>query len=251
MLMSKNILITGASSGIGKAIALEFAKKEGASNHFILVARNSAKLEQVAQEVRVLGAQASIMLADFSKKESIAQLFTDLEKDFPKLDLVFNNAGLGFVKEAYLLSDDEVEQIIDVNVKGMILVGKKAAGLMIKQGYGQIIFTSSLAAYLLAPQWSVYCASKWGITVFANILRQEVAPYGIKITTVHPGPVKTEFFDKNKADIDLNSSESMQAAVTAEEVAQAIYEAIKSGKDRIFVPSSLEATVKTTDYFPA
>jgi hypothetical protein len=248
--MPKNILITGASSGIGKAIALEFAKKEGAANHLILAARNQAKLEQVAQEVETLGAHTSVKLADFSKKESIAQLFTDLEKDFPKLDLVFNNAGLGFVKEAYLLSDDEVEQIIDVNVKGMILVGKKAAAMMIKQSSGHIVFTSSLAAYILVPQWSVYCASKWGITVFANILRQEVAPYGIKITTVHPGPVKTEFFDKNKANIDLDHSQSMQSAVTAEEVAQAIYQAIKDGKNRIFVPSSLEATARTPDYFP-
>jgi short-subunit dehydrogenase len=248
--MSKNLLITGASSGIGKAVALEFAKRDGSKNHLILVARNREKLEGVAEEARSFGAEVSVLTADFGQKESIAKLFIDLEKSFPILDLVFNNAGLGFVKEAHLLTDDEVEQIIDVNVKGMILVGKKAANIMIKQGYGHIIFTSSLAGYVLLPKWSVYCASKWGITAFANILRQETSKFGVKITTVHPGPVKTEFFDSNKADVDLSGSEKSMPAIPVEDVSGAIYEIAYTDKERIFCPPSLGVSAEAFRLFP-
>ena len=248
--MSKNLLITGASSGIGRAVALEFAKRDGSKNHLILVARNQAKLEKVAEEARQFGATVTTLLADLGKTTDIAKVFTDLEKITPTLDLVFNNAGLGFVKEAHLLSDNEVEQIIDVNVKGMILVGKKAAAMMVKQGYGHIIFTSSLAGYVRLPKWSVYCASKWGITTFANILRQEIAPFGVKVTTVHPGPVKTEFFDPNKADVDLSASEKSMSAIPVEDVSKAIYEIAYTDKQRIFCPPSLVGAAEMFRFFP-
>jgi short-subunit dehydrogenase len=248
--MAKNILITGASSGIGKAVALEFAKRDGSKNHLILVARNQAKLEAVAKEVQTLGASASVILADLGKKADIAKVFTQIEEKNQTLDLVFNNAGLGFVKEARLLSDDEVEQIVDVNVKGMILVGKKAASLMVKQGHGHIIFTSSLAGYTLFPFWSVYCASKWGITAFANVLRQELAPHGIKVTTVHPGPVQTEFFDPNKADVDLSTTEKTMPAIPASQVATDVYKIAYTDKKRIFNPASLAMFAEAFRLFP-
>lgn len=248
--MSKNILITGASSGIGKAVALEFAKRDGSKNHLIIVARNQAKLEKVAEEIRNFGAEVSVLTADFGDTNSIAKLFTEIEAKFQTLDLVFNNAGLGFVKEAHLLSDDEVEQIIDVNVKGMILVAKKAVNMMIKQNHGHIIFTSSLAGYVLLPKWSVYCASKWGITAFANILRQEVAKFGIKVSTVHPGPVKTEFFDSNKADVDLSGSEKTMPAIPVEDVSKAIYDLAYSDVERIFCPPKLGLFANLFRLFP-
>lgn len=248
--MSKNLLITGASSGIGKAVALEFAKREAAKNHLILVARNQAKLEKVAKEVKAFGAGVSTFTADLGKKEDIAKLFTDLEKKFPTLDLVLNNAGLGYVKEAISLSDDEIEQIIDVNVKGMMLVAKKAAAMMVKQGHGHIIFTSSIAGYIYLPSWSVYCASKWGITTFANVLRQEVTKYGIQISTVHPGPVQTEFWDPQKANIDLKKSKSSLPVIPVEDVSKAIYEIAYTDTERIFCPPKLKSTAELFRLFP-
>jgi short-subunit dehydrogenase len=248
--MQKNILITGASSGIGKAVALEFAKKDGAKNHLILVARNQEKLEKVAAEIKQLGVEVTTILADLGKKADIAELFTKIEKQCSTLDLVFNNAGLGFVKPAIDLTDDEVEQIIDVNIKGMTLVGKKAAAIMTKQGHGHIIFTSSLAGYVLLPTWSVYCASKWAITAFANVLRQEVASAGVKITTVHPGPVQTEFFDPNKANVDLSASEKTMPAIPSEEVAKAVYEVAYTDTKRIFNPPKLAMFAEAFRLFP-
>lgn len=250
MFMSKNILITGASSGIGKAVALEFAKRDGSKNHLILVARNQDKLNGVAEEVRALGASVSTFIADLGKKEDIVKLFTNLEKETQSLDLVLNNAGLGYVKEAIALSDDEVEQIINVNVTGMILVAKKAASIMAKQGRGHIIFTSSLAGYVYLPTWSVYCASKWGITTFANVLRQEVAKHGIKITTVHPGPVQTEFFDPNKANVDLKKSEGSMPAIPVEDVSKTIYEIAYTNTERIFCPPRLKIAAEMFRLFP-
>lgn len=248
--MSKNILITGASSGIGKAVALEFAKRDGSKNHLILVARNQAKLEKVAEEVKTFGASVSTFVADLGKTTDIAKLFTHLEKEVQTLDLVLNNAGLGYVKEAIALSDDEVEQIIDVNVKGMILVAKKSAKMMVKQGHGHIIFTSSLAGYVILPTWSVYCASKWGITAFANVLRQEVTKHGIQVTTVHPGPVQTEFWDPNKANVSLEKSSKTMPAIPVEDVSKAIYEIAYTNKARIFCPPALKMSAEMFRLFP-
>ena len=132
----------------------------------------------------------------------------------------------------------------------MILVGKKAAAMMVKQGYGHIIFTSSLAGYIFLPTWSVYCASKWGITTFANVLRQEVTKHGIKVTTVHPGPVLTEFWDKNKANVDLDKSSKAMPAIPASDVAKAIYQIAYTDKKRIFCPPSLAVAAEAFRLFP-
>jgi 3-oxoacyl-[acyl-carrier protein] reductase len=248
--MSKNLLITGASSGIGQAVALEFAKRDGSKNHLILVARRRDKLEAVATQARALGAEVTVKVADLGQTAAIAKLFSELDEQQIKLDLVFNNAGLGFVKKAWEMSDAETEAVIDVNVKGMILVAQKAAARMKEQGNGHIIFVSSIAGYTLFPNWAVYCASKWGITAYADILRQEIAPFGVKISTVHPGPVKTEFFDKEKADVDLSKSEKTMPAISMEEVAADVYQLAYTNKRRIFNPPKLVMFAEAFRLFP-
>lgn len=248
--MSKNLLITGASSGIGKAVALEFAKRDGSKNHLILVARRRDKLEEVAEAARQLGATVSTKIADLGNTQAIAKIFEELDAKQIKLDLVFNNAGLGFVKKAWEMTDSETEQVINVNVKGMILVAQKAAARMKEQGSGHIIFVSSVAGYTLFPNWSVYCASKWGITAYANVLRQEIAPFGVKISTVHPGPVKTEFFDKDKANVDMSKSEKTMPAILASEVANDVYNLAYTDKARIFNPPKLVLFAEAFRLFP-
>jgi short-subunit dehydrogenase len=248
--MSKNLLITGASSGIGKAVALEFAKRDGSKNHLILVARRRDKLETIAEAARQLGATVTIKVADLGRTQEIAKLFEEIDAKQIKLDLVFNNAGLGFVKKAWEMTDAETEAIIDVNVKGMILVAQKAAARMKEQSNGHIIFVSSVAGYTLFPNWSVYCASKWGITAYANVLRQEIAPFGVKISTVHPGPVKTEFFDKDKADVDMSKSEKTMPAILASEVANDVYNLAYTNKTRIFNPPKLVLFAEAFRLFP-
>lgn len=225
-LNGKTILITGASSGFGKAVALRIAKDDCS---LILTARNAQKLSSVVDEVKKVNAKVEVqtILADLTKLEDIKRLFAEIEKSYTQLDLVFNNAGLGHVDYLVNQTDEQIKEMIDVNVTSMILVSKYAAEKMIAQKQGHIIMTSSLAGLISVPQWSVYVASKWAITGFAASLEMELQPHNILVSTIHPGPVDTEFFSKEKADIKLNN---LTQVIPVSEVSERVYDiAFKNG----------------------
>jgi short-subunit dehydrogenase len=235
-LSNKTILITGASSGIGRAVAIK-AAQDGAT--IILAARNLEKLNEVKTEVENLGGTAVIVQVDVTNDESIKNMFLKATEDNRVLDVVFNNAGLGFVKELKDLTTTEIRQMADTNFTGMIIVSKFAAEVMSRQKYGHIIMTSSMAGLLTLPQWAVYCGTKWGITGFADSIRIELKKYNIKVTTIHPGTVSTHFFDKDKANIDVKALGD--SGTTAEVVADEVYNAIFTNKQKVIVPKGNNA----------
>lgn len=228
---NKRILITGASSGIGKAFALRTAR-DGAT--LILAARNLEKLNETKSEVEKAGGKAEVIVTDVTKVDEIRNMFFEATKDGQILDLVFDNAGLGYIANIYDLKTDEIEKMIDVNVKGQILVAKFASEVFVRQNYGHLIMTASLAGLITLPQWSVYVATKWAITGFADCIRMELHSKNIKVTSLHPGAVKTEFFDKEKANVDI---EKIGEAITPEEVADAVYNAAFTNQQRIVIPA--------------
>jgi short-subunit dehydrogenase len=223
---NKTILITGASSGFGKAVALRMAKD---NCNLILTARNLEKIALVEAEIKQLNPQVKtkVILADLTKLEDIKRLFAEIKEYTGSLDLVFNNAGLGHVDDLVKQTDEQIKEMIDVNVTSMILVSKYVSEMMIPQNYGHIIMTSSLAGLISVPQWSVYVATKWAITGFAASLEMELKPYNILVSTIHPGPVDTEFFSKEKADIKLNN---LTSVIPVSEVSEKVYSiALKKG----------------------
>jgi short-subunit dehydrogenase len=228
-LTGKTILITGASSGIGKAVALRAARDKC---NIILASRNIQKLNEVKAEVERLGSTAEVMQCDVTKVDEIRNLFLKAAKQ--RIDVVFNNAGLGFVKPLYELTVDEIQEMINVNITGMILTTKFASEVMTRQKSGHIIMTSSLAGLITLPQWSVYCSSKWAITGFADSIRPELKKYNIKVTTLHPGIVKTEFF---KTGGISESSVYNSGAITTDDVAEEVYRSIFTNKHKIIVPA--------------
>jgi len=231
-LENKNILITGASSGIGKAIALRFAKEKA---HLYLASRNLEKLNVVKKEVEKLGGTAEVFQLDVTKKDEIKSLFLNITKNKKILDIVIDNAGLGFIGNIYELTVDEIEQMLDVNTKGMIIVAKYALEVMTRQKHGHLFMTSSLAGLVTIPQWSVYVASKWAITGFSDCIRNEVKNFNVKVTTLHPGAVKTEFFDKDKANINIAK---MGVAINPDDVAKEVFKAIFTDRKKIIMPAS-------------
>jgi uncharacterized protein len=230
-LQDKTILITGASSGIGKAVALRCAQDHAT---IILSARNTEKLNEVKKEVDKLGGHGIVMPADVTNTEQVRALFLKATQEGGTLDVVFDNAGLGYIANIWELTTDQIKQMIDVNVTGQISVAKFASEVMVRQKHGHLIMTSSLAGLVTLPEWSVYVASKWAITAFADSIRQELAQYNIKVTTLHPGLVKTEFFNKEKADVDTTK---LGKVITPEEVAEAVYDSIFTNKKRVIIPS--------------
>jgi short-subunit dehydrogenase len=233
-LNGKTILITGASSGFGKAVALRCADDDCT---LILSARNKDKLAEVEKLLKEKNPNVSIRVipADVTKVNEIRELFLQSINVNGHLDVVFNNAGLGHIAELKDLNVEQIQQMIDVNITGMIMVSKFASEVMTRQKYGHIIMSSSLAGLISVPQWSVYVASKWAITGFAACLAMEMKKYQVMVTTIHPGPVKTEFFDKEKANVDLAK---LQSVIPVETVADTVYDAIFKTEGQIPIPFS-------------
>ncbi|MBD3329669.1 SDR family NAD(P)-dependent oxidoreductase [Candidatus Dojkabacteria bacterium] len=244
-LKDKTILITGASSGIGKAVALRSAQ-DGAT--VILASRSENKLNDVKSEIEKKGGRGVVIPTDVTKSDEVKNLFLKASKDNGVIDVVFNNAGLGFISNIWEMKAEEIEKIIDVNVKGMILVAKYAAEIMVRQQYGHMIMTSSLAGLITVPQWAVYVGSKWAITGFADSIRHELRPYTVKVSTLHPGGVRTDFFAEDKANIDISK---MGDTVSPEEVAEAVYEAIFTNQKKILIPKMAKSYSFLYKYFPA
>ncbi|KXK27219.1 MAG: putative oxidoreductase [candidate division WS6 bacterium OLB20] len=231
-LQHKTVLITGASSGIGRDFALR-AAPDGA--HFILSARSIDRLNNLKSEIESLGSTAEVIACDVTDTEQVRELLLASTADGRKLDLVLNNAGLGHIANIWELTTEEIQEIIDVNISGMIMVAKFAAEVFTRQKSGHLMFTSSLAGLITLPQWSVYVASKWAITGFADCIRAELSDYGVQVTTVHPGAVRTEFFDADKADVDISR---LGDAIDVREVSDAIYDAALTDTERVLIPGT-------------
>jgi short-subunit dehydrogenase len=244
-LQGKTVVITGASSGIGKAMSLK-AARDGAT--IIMVARGLEKLQEAAKEVESAGGHPIVMQADVTNVEDIRKVFQKATEGGRVLDAVFNNAGLGHVAPIYELTPEQIKTMIDVNAYGMILVTKFASEVMIRQRYGHIIMTSSIAGLITLPQWSVYVGTKWAMTGFADSIRYELSPFNVKVTTLHPGAVKTGFFDKDKADLDI---EKLGGSINPEVVADAVYDALFTHTQKILVPKSSKVFAFLYRYFPA
>lgn len=245
-LQNKTILITGASSGIGKAMALR-AAKDGAT--VVLAARTADKLESVAQEVTALGGTPIVVPTDVTKIEDIRNLFLKATEGGRKLDVVFNNAGLGYIGKIWELPAEQIQTIINVNTTGMILVAKYAAEVMQRQKYGHLVMTSSLAGLITLPEWSVYVASKWAITGFADSIRYELSPEGVLVTTLHPGMVSTDFFAKEKANQDMSKLDPN--ALTADQVAEEVYNALFTKQRKIIIPAMSKNIAFLQKYLPS
>jgi len=245
-LQNKTILITGASSGIGKAMALK-AAKDGAT--VVLAARSADKLQDVATQVRGFGGTPIIVPTDVTSIDDIRKLFSVATENGRVLDVVFDNAGLGFIGKIWELPAQQIQSILAVNTTGMILVAKFATEIMQRQKYGHLIMTSSLAGLITLPEWSVYVASKWAITGFADSIRYELEPEGVLVTTLHPGMVSTDFFAKDKANQDMSKLDPN--ALSADQVANAVYDALFTKKRKIVIPAMSKSFAFLQKYAPA
>ncbi len=192
-LENKTVIITGASGGLGKEIAIQSAK---AGANVVLIARNSSKLAQVKAEVQE---EASVRVltysCDVSASDQMAGIFEDLAKQGLRMDVLVNNAGFGLFEDVVDITLPESKRMLDVNVYGVIASTRLAVPYMIGQGSGHIINIASQAGKIATPKSSVYAATKHAVLGFSNALRLEMEEYGIHVTTVNPGPIATDFFD--------------------------------------------------------
>jgi len=191
-LKGKIVLITGASSGIGAATALAFAA-EGA--RLVLAARRLDKLAAVAQEAKEKGAAGVHTIAlDVRKRAAVAEAVAALPDEWASIDILVNNAGLSRgLDKLYAGNIDDWEEMIDTNVKGLLYVTRAVVPGMVERGRGHILNLGSTAGELTYPGGAVYCATKAAERALNDGLRQDVLGTPIRVTTVDPGMVETEF----------------------------------------------------------
>lgn len=190
MIRNKVVIVTGASSGIGYSTALKLSK---AGAKVAAGARRVEKLESLKKEVQQYGGEILVKKLDVTKKEDCDSFINLVNQTWNQIDILINNAGimpLSFFKN---LKVSEWEQMIDVNLKGMLYCTAAVIPYMITKKSGHIINLSSVAGRIVFPAGSVYCATKHAVTAFSEGLRQELSQrYNIKVTCIEPGVVSTE-----------------------------------------------------------
>jgi short-subunit dehydrogenase len=190
-LQDKIVFITGASSGFGADAARLFAK-EGCI--VILAARRMDRLTALAEEIRLAGGQAFAVPLDVTEQSQIDEAVQTVLDTLGRIDVLVNNAGLGRLDWLETLDPAaDIDMQIDVNLRGVIQVTLAVLPSMLNRGAGNIINMSSVAGLIAAPMYSIYAATKYGMRGFTDALRREVAPLGIQVSGIYPGPATTEF----------------------------------------------------------
>lgn len=192
-LNEKVVVITGASSGIGKATALAFARK---GSTVVLAARREDKLIELRDHILPFNQNCICVKTDVTDPEAVSNLFDCACEKFGKVDILINNAGCGLKSEVIDITTEQWHKLIETNLTSVFLCSKQAATRMIQsKTKGHIITVSSIAGLFAGPTYSAYCASKHGVTGFVRALKWEMRKHKIRVSTIYPARVATEFFD--------------------------------------------------------
>ena len=190
-LKDKVALVTGAGSGIGKAIAMRFAA-EGARVAINYRPGGKHSGSEVQEEIAKKGQTALAIPANVDKREEVERMVLEIVKKFGRLDIAVSNAGIEIKRGFLEITDEEWNKVIDVNLYGSFLVSQIVARQMVKQGKGgKIIFVSSVHEDIPFPQFTPYCASKGGLRMMMRNLAMELAPHKINVNNIAPGAIST------------------------------------------------------------
>lgn len=225
----KVIIITGASSGIGLATAKLLAEKGAILS---LAARRKNKLDELVKEIRDAGGKAEAFTTDVSKRGDVDAMVSGTIAAFGRIDVLFNNAGVMPLSMLESLRYDEWEQMIDVNIKGLLNgIGAVLPHFKAQQG-GQFINVSSVAGHIIAPSSAVYSATKFAVRAISEGLRQEVKPYNIRTSIISPGITESELTNGiTEENIKPMISQIKSMAIPADSIARAVAYVIEQPDD--------------------
>ncbi|MYB30607.1 MAG: SDR family oxidoreductase [Cenarchaeum sp. SB0663_bin_5] len=228
MLTDKVAIVTGASSGIGRATAQSLAKK---GVRVVLGARRRDRLDELASEIQSVGGQALSFVTDVAQRQSCEDLIRYAIEQWGRIDILVNNAGLmplSFIKNLHV---DEWDRMIDVNIKGVLYCTAAALPHMLTAKSGHIVNVSSVAGRIVFPAGSVYCATKHAVTAFSEGLRQELSTRkNIRVTCIEPGVVATELTSTitDESLQEYVEGAKKMAALQSQDIADAILYAVFS-----------------------
>jgi NADP-dependent 3-hydroxy acid dehydrogenase YdfG len=227
----KVVIITGASSGIGEATAKELALK-GAK--LVLAARREDRLKKLQDEIVASGGEAVYKVTDVTSLTQMQDLAATALTEFGQIDVLVNNAGI--MPQAFLSANkvEEWDQMIDVNIKGVLYAIAAIVPSMRERKSGHVINLSSIAGHSIYPGGTVYCGTKFAVTAISDGLRQEEAMQGnnIRVTNVSPGAVSSELLETiTDKGVKANLEEIYKIAIGADRIARAIAYAIEMPAD--------------------
>lgn len=243
---NKVVWITGASSGIGEALAKNFAS---CGARVVLSARNAAELERVRQECIAAGASDPDILVVTLDVVDYAAMPAAVEKvlhTFSRIDMLINNAGIS--QRSYCLETkmDVYRTMLEVNVLGQIALTKQVLPVMVEQGSGHLVVTASVAGKVGAPLRTGYCAAKHAVMGFFDALRSEVAHQGIRVSTVVPGFIRTNISNnalKGTGEATEKMDEDIDSGMAVDECAQVIVLGLADGSEEIAVGTGPEMSL--------
>jgi len=255
VLTDQVIIITGASSGIGAATAIQCAK---AGMDMVLNARRADRLEQVAAQIRELGREAKVVPGSVTEEGMTEQMLDAAQDAFGRFDVVFANAGYGFERSVAQMGDEELRQIFDVNFFASFdLLRHAAKRLITDQRSGHLLMCSSCLAKFTLPFFSAYSATKAAQNHLCRAMRLELARYNIEVSSVHPITTTTEFFEvsnqlSGKADktSTVPDHASKMFVQTPERVARAIVRCLGKPRPEVWTSHIVRSVAGVMTAFP-
>ncbi len=242
------ILITGASSGIGAATARLFGVK---GFRVVMAARRSGRLKDLAQMIEAKGGEALPITADLTQTDDIQKLVHEALDTFGQIDVLLNNAGFGRINPLIDLDfKNDIEPQLGINLLSPIRLTQEVLPHMQARQRGHIIYMISLAGLVGAPTYSIYSASKFGLRGFSEALAREVAGWGIQVSAIYPGSVRTEFADHMGLKRKPSSSTPSSLVLEAGDVAQSVWRVLQKPRRTTVIPWPLIGAWFLNAHFP-
>lgn len=211
----RRALITGASSGIGRATAIAFAQH---GFDLALVSRNQSKLAEVVQQATEYGVIAKAYPLDFAEIHSVKAQMSQVLADFGAIDTLINNAGMGYTGSLADVSLDNWQHVLNLNLTSVLQCIQALLPSMRQQQQGTIINIVSIAGQQIFPNWGVYCASKFGLMALTKTLAAEERANGVRVVAISPGSVNTNIWDTETVDADFDRSQMLTPEIVAQTI---------------------------------
>ena len=238
------ILITGASEGIGKRLALDLAARGAV---IIGCGRSEERLAAVLTELQCISPRSMTIRCDVGSKDEVRVMVAKVLAAYDAIDILINNAGIGMRQPFVEMSVGTIEEIMRTNYFGAVYCTHEVLPSMIARGHGHIVNISSVAGHIGTLNMAAYCASKFALNGFSESLYHELKPLGIDVSLVCPGPVRTAF---NRAFAETSPKSPQQMIISPESVSQTVMKVVDKKRFQVITPRSVALICALKRFMP-